>query len=180
MGVDYRLACNRCHEFLELHKWFPDDELSMSYPADLKYDKYRGSVTNKDKLERAILTFEDELEKECPGHWIENLVPYVRSFVKKHDGHSLVIYNDTGDMPWYPFEPDWHKWKEIKGPMSCWDEHYGDVDLPRNIIDDIGIDNWGDALKHYVDNCPCVTYPRMPDDMESIFEMYLKKRRPKV
>lgn len=175
MGTDFKVACEDCFEFLELHKWFPDNELSGRYPCDLKYGKYCGSETSKRKIERAIEATQNGLLKECSERWIEKLIPYIECFLLVHGSHNLVIYNDCGDMPWYPYEEGWHRWKEIDGPMACWGKEFNDVDLPRNIIDDIGIKTWEDAKKHYEEKCPCITYPKMPNELKDIFLYYLPK-----
>ncbi|KAI9130562.1 hypothetical protein [Acaryochloris sp. CCMEE 5410] len=174
MSIDFCIACNDCYEYLELHKWFPDDDLSEKYPCDLKRGNYSGSPTNKNKVEKAIAIFETGLRQKCPGHWIENLVPYLQSFIEAHDGHSLSIYNDCGDMPWDFAEPDWHKWKEIRGPMSCWDENFKDVVLPRNMIDDLDISTWEDALTHYKNNCLDIIGPGIPNELKKIFKTHLE------
>jgi hypothetical protein len=84
-----------------------------------------------------------------------------------------VIYNDCGDMPWCPYKDGWHGWKEIDGPMARWGTEFKDVDLPRNIIEEIGIKTWEDAKKHYEENCPCIAYPEMPNELKDIFLSYL-------
>lgn len=173
MGVKFRIACHQCHEFLELAKWFPDVDMTFTLSNYIGASNYRGVQTDEMKIRKAIKEYQEGLLKERPGHWISEYIPYLESFVEDHHTHELAIYNDTGDSPWYSYEPDWHRWKEIQGPGTSWSSDFSDVELPRNLIDDVGIDNWQDALKHYVDHFPCMIGPGIPDEMETIFNGFL-------
>ncbi len=33
MGVEFKVACNDCHDYLELHKWCPDPAMAGIHPA---------------------------------------------------------------------------------------------------------------------------------------------------
>ncbi len=178
MGTDHYIACEERFEFLDLHKWLPDNDLASHNPCALKLGTYCGARTTRARVEAAIDTAKRGLLKEHPQHWIATAIPALVGFLNTHSNHSLTLYNDCADLPWYSTEAGWHRWKEIQGPMSCWSDDFEDVDLPRNIIDDLGIRNWPDALAHYEANCPCIHSPSIPDNLKDIFCSHLPGNTP--
>ena len=112
-------------------------------------DTICGLETDKVRISAGNHRFESDLKLECRGHWIESMVPYLTGFIDEHKSCKLVVFNSCGGLPRYPDGKTWYRWKEVAGPMTCWSEGLEEVDLPINMIDDLCIDNWSDALARY-------------------------------
>jgi len=136
------LFCEQCHEFINLRKWHPIKPVALgATPFALSKVDFSGDA-------------------------FPELVCCFKSFVESHKGHQLFLYFSGGDCPWYSDELNWYIWKQTTSPFFHPSVTCSDVDLPRNIIDDLGITNWTDALMYYRKMCPCVEYP---ERLESVF-----------
>jgi len=172
MGLEHRLACIECAEFIELHKWSTDCMQDFPFLGRDEYKKYSVCHTDRKLILQGISEAENGILKQTPEHWVGKLIPDVRGFLELHGDHTLYIFDDRGDMPWYSDEPEWHRWKEIRGYMTTWNDQFEDVELPRNLIDDMNIISWNEALVHYKNNCP---FTDNPEKLESVFRLYIKQ-----
>lgn len=108
----------------------------------------------------------DELLSLASSTMWPGLGEAVLDYCETHESHVLSVYESGGDYPWLPDEPNWHAWRETRGPFFMPPFRETDIDLPLNIIHDLGIKNWTDALVHYKTTCPCVSHP---EAMEGLF-----------
>jgi len=142
--------CEQCHEFLELNKWHPVESTSLGRVA---------------LISSADVVFSADAFPELAASFT--------NFLERHSAHAVCLYFSGGDYPWWPNEPDWFIWKRIIGPFYDPPTEQSDIDLPRNIIDDLGVTNWPDALAHYRATCPCVKHPEV---LEAIFASFIAAR----
>ncbi|UHQ23984.1 hypothetical protein LVB77_04510 [Lysobacter sp. 5GHs7-4] len=147
--------CEKCHEYLQLNKWYPLEPTAVGC---------RISTTHATLISAAERGDADAFPE---------LVNAFMAFVDGHGSHPLYLYFSGGDYPWWPEEPNWFLWKRIPGPFYRPSIDQTDIDLPRNIIDDLGITNWADALAHYRATCPCV---ERPEDLEKAFLSFVTAR----
>lgn len=163
MGYEHALACEDCKHYLDLHKWTPVPELQAK-PAPGR----PGYVHVPCAADKAM----DAVREFAASGYFPELSDAAAGFVLEHQQHSLAFYRSYGDNPWWPDEPGWHQWRERVGPLFRPPHRPMDVDLPLNIILDLGITSWPEALEHYVRNCPCVEEPEL---MKPIFEAALTR-----
>jgi hypothetical protein len=158
MSRNYAIACETCQQFLDLGGLCPSEELSRH--------KLLSSIPAFQRTEVSAQDILQELAFHNPDNIWPGLADAIQNFVAFHQTHNLIALESGGDWPWWPDEPDWFVWKRISGPFFRPATSQSDIDLPRNIIDDLGITNWSNALAHYRAKCPSVLNP---EDLEPIF-----------
>lgn len=158
MPRDYAIACETCKQCLELGGHCPTSRLDrIDFPeAGPAYKR----------IEVAPPHLHQELASQDANTLWPGIADAIKRFISAHEPHALSALESGGDFPWRPDEPDWLDWKQIPGPFFRPSIETADVDLPRNIVDDLGITEWPDALAHYRARCPCVEHP---EDLESFF-----------
>ena len=157
----YAAYCEDCQEFLELNKWNPAPHLS-DLPQDSARRAYQCVQISAESLLHSM-----ELNTDPTG--FKELRDSLQAFVKLHSDHQIGLCRSSGDWPWWPDEKDWFVWRRVVGPFYHPSVDQSDIDLPRNIIYDLGIIEWPQALKHYRLRCPCVEFP---EKIEQVFKRY--------
>lgn len=177
MGVEYYLACDKCCEFFDLHKWPVIDDAGR-YLVDAHFEpgKYPGQRRMEDSpypfvdlsthCKKLVVTAE-ELEAALSGEvrdfqYIRDLYPIVRDFAARHRGHLIFLSCDIGDgHPWLPEEPGFADWLELPGTFQF--HQY----LPRNLIDVEGLQTWDEVLARHGGDWP-FQYAQWPPEAEDV------------
>jgi len=135
MGVEHKLACHDCFEFIHTGKWPIIIDFTNHFPRG-----FNGRKTNSEEIIKGIRHWEEDDSRF--NNWTAELKPLISCFVKTHKEHKLRIHDDGGDHPWDPEYPGYCQWKEI--PSYCTSELY----LPRNLVNDLSINHWVNALSY--------------------------------
>jgi hypothetical protein len=135
MAVEYTLICNTCKEFIRLYKLRLFDGPSHPLPM-LGIPVQTVAVIN------ALKKFRNGFPGKMP-EWINDLEPFINTFLIDHAQHELVMKDDYSDPLWYPESPGYAVWKERQTPSS------NELFLPRNLVDDLHIADWEEA-EHYL------------------------------
>lgn len=160
----YAIGCHACKQYLDLSGQRPFEGIDgCSFVPVAAYKQM--SVTASDLRRQLCL--------QAPDSMVPGLANAMQSFFSDHESHGLCVYESQGDFPWWPDEPDWCAWREVRGPFFKPPFRETDIDLPLNIILDLGITSWSDALNHYRSTCPCI---ENPEALESVFNEALKRR----
>lgn len=163
MSRDYAVGCLACRQFLDLGGQCPVEGLAgCSFVPGAAYKQMKVEASD---LRR-------QLRLQSPDDIAPGLADAMLGFANDHESHSLYAYESGGDRPWWPDEPNWYAWREVRGPFFKPPFRETDIDLPLNIIHDLGITNWPDALNHYQKTCPCV---ENPETLEGVFNEALKQ-----
>jgi hypothetical protein len=188
MGVDFFLACDDCHEFIDLHKWpvvenagrflvhahYKTRQYTDQFlPEDLPYP-----LADLDSMCKKVLITAKDLEAALGGEvpdqpYIRELATIVRAFATWHRGHRLFLSCDLGDPeedPWWPGRPRFAEWKEIPGPFLFY--RY----LPRNMIEVDGFESWAEAVEKLREEWPFVYGSIHSAEIESIHAAFEEGR----
>lgn len=147
MGVDYCLACNDCHEFIDLHKWpVVEDAAKLLVDAHFKPvpEDSPYPFGDLDTLCKKVIITSNDIRNALSGdypkrEYIMQLKPIVSRMADTHEGHQLFLSCDLGDTsadPWWPDQANFGQWMQIPGVFNY--DHY----LPRNLVEVFGLARW--------------------------------------
>lgn len=168
MANTQNIACISCKEYLYTDKLCPDVKLKSEYHGVFHTDM-KNILTTVENIKTGFLN-------ENPNHYWAAIISRVLNFIKLHGSHELIIVKDGGDQLWYDPAPNWFDWKKLEFS----NEYDRDTELPRNIIEDLGIMEWDKALEHYKSNCVFIDDPEKMKQpfikhLESFINKYNKK-----
>src|SRR5579883_3160851 len=154
MGVDYALACGDCLEFMDLHKWsiLEDAGRCLIAAHGLSHYDYQSfeaqrvpSLSSQPLVPVTAQQLVKALHDFVPHHsYIEELLPFVHSFMTAHQDHFLFFTCDIGERPWCFGEPRCYEWREIWAAFN-FDSQF----LPKNLVKDFNFHYWEEVLEHY-------------------------------